>query len=1120
MQIYGMKTENMTNPTGIDHSPRLSWKISDTSENILQNSYTVTIALDNDFSQIISAIENISSSLYADYSGELKPLTKYYWRVEITDNTGRTAISDISYFETGLMGANESVWSGAKWISSSYKRTNTDSLTAFSFSADFRTAYNKNSGKVGFVICARNKDNYILIEIDMLNRLVHAYNHTDNAWTDAAAEITPLGKKDGYPIPENAAGKDFEWNNADITMDHDKLTLKINSIEIINENGFIPDNIPNKPRTQAMLSAGFKGYPSEFKNISIKDISSGDIYPDTEDIILPEKIKDGILSLHNEIYLINPFPAINVRHIFDEERSDEIESAYLCCCAMGFYDVYINGEKINHSFYNPGFTDYRKRIYYQVYNVTGHIKNEYNVIGAVIAKGYYSGYLGYNGFPMVYGEQNKFIAKLVIKYTDGGERIIVSDDKWQFTDKGPVTNADYLQGEDYDARLEFDWNDKRDGRWKECGVYDFPKYACPTNGSFKNPVIFEMPSYEYPYAEIERILPSVIVSQIPKGHFIYDFGQNMVGTIRLRAKAKRGLSIKLRYGEMLCNDGRIYLENLRNAANTDTYTFKGSDTEEFIPSFTSHGFRYAEISGNGYILSENDISDIVLDGLVITNTPEKTSAFECSNKDINKLQSNIEWGQRGNSLLVFTDCPQRNERMGWTGDAQVFAATAAYNMDIRQFMNKWLIDVRDAQLLYNRSGAVPDTAPLGGDNRITGGCGGWGDAAVIVPWEMYLAYGDERILSDNYEMMKRWVDYQALPERRNNGLRTIDGKKMYDKSDLSQTPFIQIQQSRGDHLAFDESTPFILSATAYAARSAYLLARSADILGFEPDAEKYNKRFEDIKKAFCEAWVKPDGTIAYWGEMSKSYKDKNGNIINQTYYSEQSHAKPSQTAYALAVDFDLIPPEKLENTAAAFKRSIDDMGGKLSVGFLGISHLMPALTKVHLDDTAFSILEQTEYPGWLYSVKNGATTIWERWNSYTSDGKFGDANMNSFNHYSYGAVGEWMFKNILGINTSDKRDGIGYKHIILKPHCGGSLTYAKGYYESINGRIVSQWHIDNNNFIYECTIPANTTAEICLSAERREDITVISGNARYVKNCGKTAVFECGSGIYRFSVKI
>ncbi|MGN0149780.1 MAG: family 78 glycoside hydrolase catalytic domain, partial [Clostridia bacterium] len=720
----------------------------------------------------------------------------------------------------------------------------------------------------------------------------------------------------------------------------------------------------------------------------------------------------------------------------------------------------------------------------------------------------------------VYGSKNAFIGKLVINYDDGTQDVIVTDDTWQFTDKGAVVCADYQQGESYDARLEFDWNDTADTRWIACGVQAWPSSVKPTNGSLSGEK-FELSAQSSPTAKVERTLTPVSVKEFPEGHFVYDFGQNMVGTVRIKLKGDAGTSIKLRYGEMCRADGTLYVANLRTAANTDTYTLKGdADGETFIPSFTSHGFRYVEITGNGYTL--DSVADLIIsiDGLVITNTIEETASFECSNDDINQLYGNIMWGQRGNSLLVYTDCPQRNERMGWTGDGQVFAKTAAYNMDVKSFMNKWLLDLRDGQLLYNKNGAVPDTAPLGGDNR-SDGCAGWGDAAVIIPWEMYRAYGDISVLEDNYDMMKKWVEYQSRADRQNYGIRTVNGAEVPKQSDLATIPYIQVQQRRGDHLTYDESTPFILSATAYAARVSEILADTAEILGKADDAAKYRKRYENIKQAFNEAWVQEDGSIAYWGEMSKSNKDANGNVINQTYYSnaDGSNATPSQTAYALAIDFGLIPQGKMARAAECFQKSIDEQDGKLSVGFLGISHLASALTKAGLTDTAFALLEQTENPSWLYSVKNGATTIWERWNSYIAEtDTFGDVSMNSFNHYSYGAIGEWMFSDILGINA----DEAGYKSIILKPTLGGNLTYAKGSYDSAYGEIKSEWSIDNQTLTYKCTVPANTTATLYLPANNAENITESGNNIEnavgvtYKGTENGEAVFALESGSYEF----
>lgn len=1126
-----MKTDSMVNPIGINKKDiSFSWKMDSGKRGIKQINYCIIVAEDECFSEIVWNSGNISTdkSVNIEYTGmAFKPSKRYWWKVMVEDNFGGEHKSQPSWFETALMGTGQEVWSNAQWIGDAKNTVNTDAVSQYSISTGVTI---EKGGKTGIVIGARNKDNYTLIEFDMSKRKLSVFEYSDNAWTTGIASVNELGTAE-ISDAAVALGKENEQNHIQIDVNQRSLNVTVNSVVIFSGDDVIPKNPDNQPRKQYMMLIGLKQDTGKavYDNMTVKNTDTGTVYQQDDftnsDEVLSVlgTVVAGRLIVENEFNLVNAVPAVNLRKAFN--ISKKIKSARLYSSAMGFYDAYINGEKVNDDFYNPGFTDYRKRINYQIYDVTDKIIEGQNTVGAIVSKGYYTGYVGYSFYPMTYGEQNYFISKLLIEYSDGTSEVIVTDKSWQFTDKGPVINADYLQGEDYDARLEFDWNDLSDKRWRECGIATWPKEVNPTNGTLTDEYFEFEPQYG-PSARTERILkPIGQFTENPVGHFVYDFGQNMVGTIRLKLCGKKGQSVKLRYGEMCYKDGSIYIANLRTAANTDTYTLKGDKRGEvFEPSFTSHGFRYVEITGNGCNLTRADIESLVIsiEGLVITNTTDITGEFECSNEDINKLQSNIEWGQRGNSLLVYTDCPQRNERMGWTGDAQVFAATAAYNMDVAAFMKKWLLDVKDGQLLYNKDGAVPDTAPLGGDNRDTGGCAGWGDAAVIVPWEMYRAYGDVTFLEENYDVMKKWVDYQSRDERQNHGLRTVDGVVMTEESDISSQPFIQVQQSRGDHLTFDESTPFILTATAYAAYVAEILANTAEILDNNEDCTKYRRRYEDVKRAFNEAWVQEDGSIAYWGEQSKATKDANGNVINRTYYSnaDGSVAKPSQTAYALAIDFGLIPDGKLERVAQCFKESIDDNDGKLSVGFLGISHLAPALTKVGLLDIAFSILEQEENPSWLYSVKNGATTIWERWNSYIAEtDTFGDVSMNSFNHYSYGAIGEWMFSDILGINSDNCETG--YKKIILKPTFGGSLTYAKGYHDSPYGKIVSEWHLDGDCFIYSCKIPANTDAVLYLPYDNIEGVSGIEcDGVSYKGTKDGRCILELACGEYEFKTKI
>lgn len=1109
-----MKTEAMTTPLGIDtRTPSFSWHMTAERIGARQTAYRIEASDKSDFSAIVWDSGKIMSSQSVGiiYDGEpLKARTRYYWRVTIWDEHGDKQEIGVSWFETGLFGKSFFLQNHAQWIGSPYPSTNTDDLNTYLVSLRVRAV----SEPVGVVLAARNRDNYLLFSFDMRVRRLYVKEYSDNTWTTGVPSVTTCGRNDGYPIAAEAIaeGQEFDEHLIQITVRETRAIVTVNNV-VIADDTLIPDNPPNQPRKAYLMLFGLKQERGSavYDRISIANASTGEVYQadcfDDDNGILSSlgTVQNGKLIVKREFHLISAVPPVSVRRAFSVDK--KIKSARLYASAMGFYEAYINGEKIGGAFFAPGFTDYRRRMYYQTYDLTAQIKQGQNTIGAVVTKGYYTGFVGYSPHPMIYGRKNAFIGVLALTFEDGDEKIIVTDDTWEFSDKTPVIDADFQQGETYDARLKFDWNAPSVCRTRKCAVLETPRG-----------VILE--AQKGPHACMERILSPIKQWEAPKGHFIYDFGQNIVGTIRLKVRGMCGLSIKLRYGEMCAKNGTVYVKNLRTAASTDSYTCGGDTEETFIPSFTAHGFRYLEISGNGISLKTNECI-VSAEGLVLTNTPEQTGTFVCSDAAVNQLQNNIQWGQRGNSLLVYTDCPQRNERMGWTGDAQVFAGTAAYNMDVQSFMNKWLTDLRDAQRLYHKNGAIPDTAPLGGDNR-PDGCGGWGDAAVIVPWEMYRAYGDLRILKENYEMMKRWVAYQSGENRQNCGLRTLDGIPVPENSDLSKKPYLQVQQRRGDHLAYDETTPFILSATAYAAHSADLLSRIASLLGHTDDAEKYRRRFENIRTAFQQAWVKEDGSIAYWGEMSKSQRDRSGNQINRTYYSEaaDSAAHPSQTAYALAIDFHLMRQGTISRTAQYFSQAIQRNGGKPSVGFLGVSHLAPALSKIGLTETAFTLLLQTEYPGWLYSVKNGATTIWERWNSYIAEtDTFGDASMNSFNHYAYGAIGQWMYRTITGIDTGDGADEAGYKKIILKPTVGGSLTYAKGSLRSPHGMIRSHWQVTGSLLHYTCTIPPNTTAVLYLPAseitENKKPIEKADG-VTFLRAENGVSVFRLESGSYDF----
>ena len=968
----------------------------------------------------------------------------------------------------------------AEWIGAPYKTYNIGGVTHYRLSVDFVA----ENGKCGIVIAARSREDYFLIDIDLENRRVYVIEHNDNAWSGsyesgirATREIR--GHKNGYEIPASVivSGTLKSEHHLSVEVDKLEITLSIDGVIVIDKEPLIEEVEPIRPYRQRMFLFGFKQSEDKavYDNLKIEalDKTPATLVEDGFDSEYSNcaylgKVRGGKLVVENTFSLTSAVPAVNVGKTINV--SGTLKSAKIYAAARGVYDLFVNGKRVNDSFYNPGFTDYHMRIMYQTYDITDALNEGENVIGATVGNGYYSGFIGYLRNPMIYGTQPSFMAKIVLTYGNGDTKTIVTDGSWNFTDCGAVVFDDFLNGEFYDARRELDWHDLESPIWGKCGIIPNDDLVSPINGTFQEPVKFEMTEQRGPLAEIYKKITAEYVGENPKGRFVYDLGQNIVGTAKIKVKGERGAMLKIRYGEMCYRSGEVYLRNLRAAYNTDIYILRGDKCgEEFVPSFTSHGFRYVEISGD----IKTEI--ISVEGLAISNTREITGHFECSDENVNQLYQNIVWGQIGNSLLVFTDCPQRNERMGRTGDAQIFARTAAYNMNIREFMDKWLLDIGDAQIRYNKNGAVHDTAPMGGDNRADG-CIGWGDASVIIPYEMYRAYGDIKILSENYSMMQRWIEYILSPERRNNGVRMVNGFSVPEKSDISREPYIQVQQRRGDHLTFDESTPFILTATAYSAHTLKLMSEIAEILGKDGDSKIYGEYFEKIKRAFCDTWVKEDGSIAYWGEMSKDG-------INETYYAEGTNNPPSQTAYAVAIRFGLVDGDIKTKMGKFLRAAVERNGGRLTTGFLGVSHLNPALTETGNADTAYSLLLQDKNPSWLYSVKNGATTVWERWDSYIAEtDTFGAPSMNSFNHYAYGAVGEWLFESVLGIAPIEA----GYKKIKIAPVIGGGLTYARGYHDSSHGRIESAWETDGKTATLKCAIPPDTTAVIEFGGQTHE----------------------------------
>ena len=736
----------------------------------------------------------------------------------------------------------------------------------------------------------------------------------------------------------------------------------------------------------------------------------------------------------------------------------KVASARVYVTALGLYELFLNGQKVSPDLFTPGWTSYKNRIQYQTYDVTSMLKVK-NTIGAILGDGWYRGNIAWGG-NNYYGRKQALLCQLQINYADGTSETILSDNSWRAA-TGPILNSDIYNGETYDARNEMPgWSkpDFDDSKWEKVSILDHSKK------------ILIAPQGEVVKA-IQEIKPVKILTT-SKGETVFDMGQNMVGWVKLKVNGKKGDQVTLKFAEVLDKEGNFYTDNLRKAKSTDVYILNGEGEEIFEPHFTFHGFRFLKLEG----LSTKPSLDQVT-GVVIHSDMAPTGSFTCSDPMINQLQHNIQWGQKGNFLDVPTDCPQRDERLGWTGDAQVFSMTAAFNFNVAPFYTKWMRDVAADQL---PSGLVPHVIPdvLNGE----GGSTAWADVSVIVPWTTYLSYGDKRILEVQYPSMKGWVEY----------MKKRAGEKNLWTGDNHFGDWLAFATTNSDYPG--ATTEKDLIATAYYSYSSGILAKIAAIIGKNDDAKKYAQLSADIKNAF-----------------QKEFVTSSGRLVSHT-----------QTAYSLALAFDLLPENLIPKAAKYLADDVKKMG-HLTTGFVGTPLLCKTLSAHGYDDLAFMLLNRKEYPSWLYPVTQGATTIWERWDGQKPDGSFQDVGMNSFNHYAYGAIGEWLYQYVAGINIDPEHPG--YKHILLAPHPGGGLTNANVQFESLFGKIKSSWKLDGKDFVYEVTIPANTTATVTLPQAKEEKMTlnekpiqaVMGKNILQLANSVKV---ELGSGKFTFRYPI
>jgi alpha-L-rhamnosidase len=763
---------------------------------------------------------------------------------------------------------------------------------------------------------------------------------------------------------------------------------------------------------------------------------------------------DGSGAKTKAAHLILPSP-VYLRKAF--RTTGPVRRATLYATALGNVDVHLNGRRVSDDYFNPGWTDYNRRVYYRAYDVTPQIHTGENAVGAILADGWYSGYVGFGKRRDHYGKKPRFRALLRLEMVDGSTSSVVTSSRWRAAE-GPIREADFLMGEVYDARrarapVHRGWDGASfdDSRWTPADV-----------GAELSPAVAWHPGP--PVRVFAEVKPRSI-SQPKPGVWVIDMGQNLAGVIRLKVASLAGRKIVLRYAERLNPDGTIYTTNLREARATDTYHCAGDGEETWSPRFTFHGFQYVEITGLKSPPNEQTITGIALS----SDTP-LAGDFACSDPMLNQLHSNIYWTQRANFIDIPTDCPQRDERLGWTGDAQVYVGTAALVCDVQAFFTKWLVDLVDGQ---RRDGQFPMVAPV----KVAGNDGGpaWADAGVICPWIIYQVYGDRRLLARQYSSMVKFIEFcrkRSTPE-------LMPPKQFH---------------CFGDWLSIKADTPKDVIYTAYFAHSAHLLAQAAETLGKPDDAARFAALADAVKATFNRAYVAPDGRIK-------------GN---------------TQACYVLGLAFGLVDGENAKRAAAYLIEDIEQRGFHLSTGFIGTKSLMQALSRIGRLDVAFRLLHNESFPSWGFSIKHGATSIWERWDGWTPEKGFQDPGMNSFAHYSFGAVYQWIVENIGGITS----DGPSYKRVVIAPQLDPRLSWARTVYRSIRGEIVSSWTRNDAQLTLDVTIPANTTGRVILPVATLEAITE-SGSplARAVGvkrpriEAGR-AVVDIDGGHYTFSAPI
>jgi alpha-L-rhamnosidase len=1068
-----LRVDEMTTPLGIDNAqPRFSWQLHDSREGARQSAYRLLVASQPERLAVGHAdvwdsgrVAN-GQSFGIQYAGPaLTPSTRYYWKVLVWDQAGKPAPeSPVSWWESGLLKQPwRAQWIGYETAEEAAVRQAPAVWIAFPDKIPNPATQASPAGKPTELHVAYRQT--VTLAKPVLHATLYATaQDTVSAWINGAQVMA------ASPYP---AWRQFPWRKFVRVDATGQLELGANTIAIEQVHYVLPKEKGDAPPMIAILFVEYTDGTAEVFTSGTSWKTSLEAAPGWQQKSFDDAgWKNAVVCMlapgMADESLGHPWVADSVkalRHSFDVAKG--VKSARLYATALGAYEVFLNGRRVGDEVLAPGWTDYRQLLNYQVFDLTAELAQGENTLAALLAPGWYASPLKWAQKPYNFGDTPPaFRAQLRIEHTDGSIEWVTTDPNWQ-ANTSSILHSEIYDGESQDARLaESGWNSANFAAsgWKTATAVE--------------PQPMALVAQEYPPIRVERTLEAKSLANPAPGVYVYDFGQNFSGVARLRVQGPAGTDVRLRYAEIVNSDGTVYTDNLRTAKVTDHFILAGKGVEEFTPQFTFHGFRYVELTGLPAAPGKDAVTGVVFH----TDAPF-TIELKTGSALINQLWSNILWGQRSNFVGVPTDCPQRDERLGWMADAQVFWRAAGYNMDLASFSRKFATDMRGTLVQTPFYGVY---AP--NPSRESNGKGaGWSDAGVVIPWTSWLQTGDKSVIEENWAAMEKYL--AAIAAANPDGLWRHE----------SGTPF-------GDWLSPEGKTDIVLISTAYWAYDVSLMREMAHATRRTQDEEKYKQLFEKIRAAFEKQFVRPDGFVAGADNSASPF----GALNNP---NAKSRGGDTQTGYVLALHMNLLPQELRAAAAKKLADKIHANNDLLATGFLGTPYLLEELTKAGYPDLAYTLLLNTEYPSWGYMVKHGATTMWERWNG---DQMLADPGMNSFNHYAYGAVADWIYRYAAGIDATPL--DAGFHTIILHPVFDYRLGSLDLRYQSPYGEIHSSWSVDGDMAHWSITIPPNTTGLLRLSEAEAVTYT-LNGKplGKPSAKDGKTD-YELAAGTYSFVV--